>query len=290
LLAGDCSLFASAASVAKGTPLQVQGMCSGYKTVDQMEFSVDGVLRSVDATSAYTWTLDTSSLSVGNHTVAVTGKFSSPTAQASASATVAVTAPSMAITFAPGPVIARGETLAIAAAADDGRTLKQVDFFINGQFRGGAVLAPFESAWQGNDPWGQPEPFGRQTLLVQATDTAGNVLTGTRDIYLLTQPCNVFVGTGRYRVGNHDTAFAGPNTVRQGDKVTVEGLCSAQQNVQQMEFYLDGALQSTNTGSPYLWTLSTASLSLGTHTIAITGRLGASQQSSHSVAIEIVAP
>jgi hypothetical protein len=290
LLAGDCSVFAAPASVAQGTRLQVQGVCSAYKTVDQMEFSVDGVLQSVDTTPPYTLNADTSALSVGNHTIAVTGKFSGPTAQASASTTVAVTAPALTVAFSPGAVAAKGELVTISAAAGDGRELKQVDFFIDGQFRTGDILAPYEVLWQTNDPWGKPEPFGRHTLLVQATDTAGNILTATRDLYRLSQACNVLVGGGRYRVGSNDQIYLAPNIVRQGQRVSVQGLCSAKETVQQVEFYLDGALQSTDTAAPYTWTLDTTAVPLGVHTVSITGRLGGTVVSNHSASIEVVAP
>jgi hypothetical protein len=289
LLAGNCGAFAVPSSVAQGTPLSVQGLCSAYKTIDRMEFSLDGALQSVDPTSPYTWTLDTSSLALGAHTLAIDGK-QGATVQGSASAAVTVTAPDVAISFSPGSVISKGETVTVGAAAGDGRALSQVDFYINGQIRAGAVAAPYESAWQGNDPWGGPEPFGRQTLLVQATDTAGNVLSGTRELYLLTQTCNVLLGSGKYRVGRNDEIYLAPNTFRQGQRIPIQGLCSSSASVQQMEFYLDNTLQTTDTTGPYNWLLDTTGLTLGAHTVAIKGKLGGTLESNHSLTIEVVAP
>jgi hypothetical protein len=247
------------------------------------------VAQGVDPTWPYTWTLDTSALAPGTHTVAITAK-QGATTQGSASTSITVAAPAMAISFSPGSVISKGETLTVGAAAGDSRALSQVDFYINGQFRTGAVAAPYETAWQGNDPWGGPEPFGRQTLLVQATDTAGNVLTGTREIYLLTQTCNVLLGSGKYRVGRNDEIYLAPNTFRQGQRIPLQGLCSSSASVQQMEFYLDNALQTTDTTAPYNWLLDTSGLTVGAHTVAIKGKLGGTLESSHSLTIEVVAP
>jgi hypothetical protein len=125
---------------------------------------------------------------------------------------------------------------------------------------------------------------------VHALDTNGGVLTATRDVYLLTQTCNILVGSTRYRVASHDKIYLAPHTVRQGERVTLEGLCSGSASVQSVEFHLGGVLQATDAGAPYLWTLNTTGLAVGTHTVAIKARLAGGAESNHAETIEIVAP
>jgi hypothetical protein len=286
LLAEDCAVFTGAASVVQGTPLAVLGVCSAYKSVAEMEFLVDGELHAADASPAYGWTLDTSALSVGDHTVAVNGRFM-PSGSASASTTISVTAPPLAMTLSPGPTVLPDETITLTAAATDGRTLRQVDFYVDGAFKAGVTVAPYQYPW---NPGNVASSYGRHALLVQAIDTNGNVLIATRDLYVQPRNCSLFLGLSRYVVGSDDTVYVMPHRVAQGQRVNVQSACSSWATVSQVEFYLDGALRSTDTAPPYTWTLDTSGLALGTHTLATKGRLPAGAETNDSVTIEIVAP
>jgi hypothetical protein len=286
LLADHCGGLVSATSVVQGAPLYLQGVCSDYKSVTELEFSVDGVLQGSDVVSSYTWTLDTSALSVGSHTVAVNGKFA-PSGSASASTTISVTAPALALTLSPGAVILPDETITFAASVTDGRALKQVDFYVDGAFKAGTIVPPYQYPWT---PGNAASSYGRHTLLVQATDTNGNILTATRDLLVQPRSCSILLGLSRYRTGSGDAVYVNPHRIAQGQPVTVQSTCSSWMTVNQLEFYLDGALQSTDTTAPYTWTLGTSGLALGTHTLATKGRLAGGAESNDSVTIEIVAP
>jgi Bacterial Ig domain len=179
----------------------------------------------------------------------------------------------------------RGDGMTVSAAATDGRALAQVDFYVDGDFQRGEAVPPFELGWN------TMIANGQHVLRVVATDTAGHTFETTRQFYLNTRTCNVLIGTRMYRTSNEHTVQIGPSSIRQGELVSVEGICSAWSPVQQMEFYLDGVLQSTDTTAPtYIWTLNTSGLAVGNHTIGITGRLSPSGVSNHSIAIEILAP
>jgi hypothetical protein len=270
----------------QGAPLYLQGVCSAYKNVTELEFSVDGVLQGSDATSSYNWTLDTAKLSVGSHTVTVNGKFA-PSGSASASTTVSVTAPALTVTLSPGGVILPDETITFSAAFTDGRPVKQIDFYVDGAFKAGTIVAPYQFPWT---PGNAASSYGRHTLFVQATDANGNVLTTTRDLLVQPRTCSLFLGLSRYIVGSGDTVYVMPHRIAQGQRVNVQSACSSWMTVNQLEFYLDGALLSTDTTAPYTWTLDTSGLALGTHTLATKGRLAGGAESNDSVTIEIVAP
>ncbi|MFL5309866.1 MAG: Ig-like domain-containing protein [Myxococcales bacterium] len=283
LLAQPCTGTATPASVTQGDAVQVQATCSAHESVGQVELWVDGAQWNVDVSAPWSFTLDTSSLAPGSHTVAIIGRLAS--GDSTRTLTVQVAGGPLNLIFKPGAVVMRGDALTVDAVAADGRALKQVDFSVDGEFQRGETVSPFELIADTNIA------AGRHTLLVQATDTAGNVLTATREIYLNTRTCNVLVSTRMYRASSQEAVKVGPLTIRQGDPIAVEGICSGWNPVQQMEFYLDGVLQSTDTTAPtYVWTLKTSSLAVGNHTIGITGRLSPSGVSNHSITIEIAAP
>jgi hypothetical protein len=289
LLANACAIMTSAATLAQGQPLSVQGVCSSTAAVERVDFFVDGLAQRHDTTSPYNWVMDTSAFAVGTRAVRIKAVLAGG-AEVNETVNVEITAPALSVTFSPGPVVSRGESLTVAAAPTDGRPMRQVDFFFNGQFRGGDSAAPHQYVWQGSDPWTRPDPFGRHTIVIQGTDTNGNVLSATRDIYLLTQTCNVLLGSSRYRGAHHDQVHAAPHAFRQGEGLTAEGLCSATAAVLSVEFYLDGVLQGTEATAPYTWPFASTGLALGSHTVSIIARLAGGATSTHSMTFEIVAP
>ena len=284
---GDvCTVYTSAASVTQGAAVTVQGVCSGTKTIGEMEFYVDNVLQGSDPTSSYTWTVDTSTLAAGSHTLGVKGKFVSPAAEASASTSLTVAAPILALSFSPGTTILPDEQTTITASLTDGRQVKQIDFWIDGAFKQGTIVPPYQYPWttSGAD-------VGRHTLLVQATDTAGNVLSTTRDLLVIPHTCSVLVGLTRYHQASSDTIYVMPHRVAQGQRVSVRGKCDDWVSITRLEFYLNGVLQSTSTAAPYVWSLDTSALTAGqTYTIATKGYLTNGLVSNDSVTIEILSP
>jgi PKD repeat protein len=291
LLSNTCSIFPSATSVIQGQPIYFQGVCSATQSVERVEFFVDDILQSPnrDVAPPYTWTMDTSAFALGTRVVRVRGATGS-TLLGEESASIQILAAPLTLTLSPGAVIHRTEDLTVTAVATDGRALKQVDFYVNGDFIEGENIAPFSMSWRAGGSSPRPDRLGRHQLYVQATDLNGNVLTATRDLYMLTDICNVLLGTSKYGVSSHDTVLAGPHTVIQGQRFVVQGLCSASQTVQQIEFYVDTAPQTTDVVGPYGTAISTASFALGPHTVSITARLAGGAVVNHSIPIEIVAP
>ncbi len=292
LLAGSCNIF-TATSIMQGEPLNVRGVCSSSQNVQQLEFYVDTVLQNVDATAPYTWTADTSAFTVGNHTLAIKAKLVGG-GEVNDSANVEIVAAPLTVTVSNGPVSAPlspaasfmwNDKVTFTATATDGRAFKQVDFFFDGALVQGVIVSPYQYVWGPSSV----RAYGRHVLQVRGTDLNGNVLTAQRDVYLTSRTCNVLVGTSKYVVANEDTVYAAPHLIAQGQPLNVLGLCNFYAGIQQVQFYLDGILQSTDAVAPYTWTLDTTALAVGTHTIAIKGLLPGGE-SNHSATIEIESP
>lgn len=291
LLASTCAIYVSSATPTQGQSIDVQGLCSASQTLDKMEFFVDDILQSPyrDPATPYTWRMDTSAFAVGTHTVRVRA-VRADTALGEDRASIEILAAPLTLTFSPGMVVNRTEDLSVTAAATDGRALRQVSFYVNGEFRAGEQVAPYRLTLLGSGQFARPDRLGLHQLYVEATDMDGNVLTATRDLYVLSDICNVLVATSKYRVSSHDTVLVGPHTVIQGQLLPMQGLCSASQNVQQIDFYVDAVLQVTDVSAPYGFAMTTASLQPGSHTVSITARFAGGGVANHSIPIEIVAP
>jgi PKD repeat protein len=291
LLASACSIFVSATSVTQGEPIDVQGVCTTTQTLERMEFFVDNVLQSPnrDATPPYTWTMDTSAFAVGTRVLRIRGVQGSVVIGED-SVSIQILAAPLTLTFSPGTVVQRTEDLTVTVSATDGRALKQVDFYFDGIFRAGENMAPFQFTWPAGGSSRRPDVLGRRLLVVQATDSNGNVLTATRDLYVLTQTCNVLLATSQFEVSSPDTVLVAPHAIVQGQPLVVHGLCSASQSVTQIDVLIDGVQQSSDTIAPYGWALGTSSLAPGTHTLAIRALLAGGTQSNHSMTFEVLAP
>ena len=291
LLATTCSILVSATSVTQGEPIDIEGRCSASRTVERMEFFVDDVLQSPnrDATPPYTWAMDTRAFAVGTHTLRARG-VGGNVAIGEDSVTIQIIAPPLTLTISPGTVVQRTEDVTITASATDGRALRQVDFFIDGSFRAGEQVAPFQFVWRASAASPRPDGFGRHLLVVQATDLNGNVLTATRDLYVLTQTCNVLVATSQFMDSSFDTVLVAPHTIVQGQTLIAQGLCTASQTVTQIDVFIDGVQAGSDVIAPYGWPLATSSLTPGSHTLAIRALFPNGTQSNHSTTFEVVAP
>jgi PKD repeat protein len=286
VMSASCAVATGASSIEQGKPLSVEAVCSPYKTVTEVEFYVDGVLLGTDTRAPYTWTVDTSTLTAAAHSIVARGKFS-PSGQIDATQSVTVTASTVAIAFNPGPVIRAGETLTLGAKAFDGRPLKQVDFFIDGDYRDG-VIAP-DTAGSFNLSWTPGAAgIGRHTLLVQATDINNNVLSSTRELFAAANVCGLVLANNGYAAKSNDAVYLLPPRLPLGRRVPVQGVCSAASAITKVEFYRDGVLQATDTGAPYTWTFDTSGLTAGAQYTLTTRAYVGTATFDDSLVVEIV--
>jgi hypothetical protein len=290
VMSAACAVSTGAASIEQGQALSVQAVCSPYKTVTEVEFYVDGVLLGTDTRAPYTWTIDTSTLAGGQRSIVARGKFS-PSGQVDAAQSVNVIPSTVTVAFNPGPVIKNGETVTFGAKLFDSRPLKQVDFYIDGDYRDG-IIAP-DATGNFNLQWTPGAAgIGRHTLLIQATDanTPSNVFSSTRELFVTPNVCGLVLASNRYAVKSNDAVFLLPHRVPLGQRVPVQGMCSASSAITKVEFYRDGVLQATDTSAPYLWTFDTSGLTAGAqYTLTARAYIGTTTFDD-SLVIEIVGP
>jgi len=288
VMSAACAVSTGTTSLEQGQPLSVQALCSPYKTVTEVEFYVDGVLLGTDTRAPYTWTVDTGTLPAGTRSIVARGKFS-PTGQVDAAASVTLATSQLAVAMNPGPVVKFGETVTLGAKAFDGRQLKQVDFYIDGDYRDG-VIAP-DATGSFNLSWTpRPAGIGRHTLLVQAMDINNNPLTATRELFATPNVCGIVLASNGYAAKSNDAVYLLPQRVPLGRRVAVQGLCSASSAVTKVEFYRDGVLQATDTSAPYAWTFDTSGLTAGSQYMLMTRAYVGGTTFDDSLVVEIVGP
>lgn len=288
VMSASCAVDTDATSIEQGRPLFVQAVCSPNKTVTEVEFYVDGVLLGTDTQAPYTWTLDTSGLASGAPSIVARGKFA-PSGQVDATKSVTVTQSTVSITFAPGPVVKTGETLTLGAKAFDNRQLKQVDFFIDGDYRDGVIASDVTGSF--NLSWTPGAAgLGRHTLLVQATDINNNPLSATRELFVTPNVCGLVLATNVYAAKSNDAVYLLPQRLPLGRRVPVQGVCSGSSAITKVEFYRDGVLQATDTSAPYTWTFDTSGLTPGSTYTLMTRAYVGTTTFDDSLVVEIVGP
>lgn len=144
-------------------------------TVASVQFLVNGLpLGAPDATAPYSvpWT----PVAAGAYTISAQATDNNGNVGTSTAITVTIganAAPTVALTSPAAGAYALGNTVLVAAAANDADgKVTAVQFFANGLSIGSAASAPYAVAWR-------PPLAGNYALTAQATDDAGNVTAAT---------------------------------------------------------------------------------------------------------------
>jgi len=171
-------------------------------------------------------------------------------AMAAGPAPADVTAPSIAITSPQMGAMVSG-VIPVSLQATDNVAVTSVTLSIDGFMVGTDVVAPYTFAVDTTAMAG-----GSHNIAASATDAAGNVSYASTSI-------NVFLDTVSPTV-----SITSPT---EGSKVSgnISVLVKATDNVSvsRVEFYVDGALQSTSTASPFSMNWNTRKVKAGTHTL-----------------------
>lgn len=161
-------------SIVSGTIL-VTASASDNVGVTQVEFYLDGALKSTDTVSPYEWSWDTKTVANGSHSL--TSKAYDAAGNAGTSAAVSVTvdndttAPTTSITAPAAGATVSGTTLVTASASDNVGVTK-VEFYLDGVFQASDTTSPYEWSWNTTT-----SSNGSHSLSSKAYDAAGNVGT-----------------------------------------------------------------------------------------------------------------
>jgi hypothetical protein len=164
------------------------------------------------------------------------------------------TPPTVSIT-APAPSSTVSGTVSVTASATDNVGIASVAFHLDGVLQSTDLIAPY--AWSWNT---LATPNGSHTLTAVATDIAGNTTTSSG---VLVNVSNAVPDITPPTVSL--TAPANGATVT--GSVTVSANATDNVAIANVQFYLDGSLQSTDTSSPYSWSWNTTTGSNGSHNL-----------------------
>ena len=161
------------------------------------------------------------------------------------------TAPSTSIT-APANGATVSGTTNVTASATDNVGVTKVEFWLDGALASTDTTSPYEWSWNT-----ATASNGSHSLVSKAYDAASNIGTSST--------VSVTVSNDTTAPTTSVTAPANGATVSGTTNVTASATDNV--GVTKVEFWLDGALASTDTTSPYEWSWNTATASNGSHSL-----------------------
>ncbi|MDD5687959.1 MAG: Ig-like domain-containing protein [Elusimicrobia bacterium] len=253
--------------------------------VTQVGFYVDNVLKSIDTSAPYAYSLNTTAYTNGSHTIkAVAVDTSSQTATSQISVTInnVVTPPpvdnppTVSITSPANGATISGSVNVTANATDD-KAVTQVDFYVDNVLKSIDTSAPY--AWSLDTT---AYTNGSHTIKAVAVDTSSQ--TATAQISVMVN--NVVTPPP---VDNPPTV----TITNPANGATVSGSVSVTANatddiaVTQVGFYVDSVLKSIDTSAPYAWSLNTTAYSNGSHTIKAVAVDTSSQTATSQISVTV---
>jgi hypothetical protein len=227
--------------------------------VTKVELYVDGTLNATDSASPYTFSLNTTSLSVGSH--ALIAKAYDAAGNVTSSATVSVTktdttAPTVSLT-APTAGSTLAGTIALTATASDNVGVSKVEFYVDGTLKGTDSASPYSLSLDTTTLTNASHSF-----TAKAYDAAGNVTTSAAVSATVSNG-----GSG----GDTTPPVVSMTNPTAGSTIsgTTALTATATDNVgvSKVEFYVDGTLKNSDTVSPYSFSLDTTTLSNASHSL-----------------------
>ncbi|MBI3334127.1 Ig-like domain-containing protein [Candidatus Pacearchaeota archaeon] len=263
--------------------INVNADASDNVAVANVQFKVDGNnIGSADTSSPYSASLDTSTLSNGNHVLTAVAADSSGNTATSASISITVnngaggdtTNPSVSITSPTNGATVSG-TIAVSATASDNVGVTGVTFVLDGNTAGGIddTAAPYETSLDST-----LIADGTHTLSATARDAAGN-----------TQTASVTFTVNNAGGGNATDTIAPAVSITSpshwstvSGTIAVSATASDNVGVTGVTFVLDGnnAGAIDDTTAPYGTSLDTTLITDGTHTLSAIARDAAGNTAS----------
>ncbi len=246
--------------------------------VARVQFIVDGVVRSTDNASPFSYNWNTVAETNGSHSL-VAKAFDAAGNNASASITVTVsnsvpdaTLPTVSLT-APANGATVSGTTSVNATASDNVGVARVEFSVDGVLRNSDTTNPYSYSWNTT-----AETNASHTLLARAYDAAGNSAS-----------VSVTVTVSNVSAGDTTVPTISVSNPANGSKVygTVSVSANASDNVgvSRVEFYIDGSLKTTDTTSPYSYSWNTKTASYGSHSVSARAYDAAGNNAAGSVSV-----
>jgi len=245
--------------------------------VSKVEFYDNGSLSAVVNAAPYSLSWNTALVSNGSHALISKAYDAAGNVGQSAAVTVTVnndaTAPTVAISSPAAGATISG-TATISATASDNVGVSKVEFYVNGSLKAVSTAAPYNYAWNTASV-----ANGSDSLLVKAYDAAGNVGQSSASVTVNNPVADTTAPT---------VAISSPaNSATVTGTATVTVSATDNVGVSKVEFYVNGALQATDTASPYTFSWNTTAVANGSYTLTAkaydaAGNVG---QSSSSVAV-----
>jgi hypothetical protein len=229
--------------------------------VSKVEFYENGVLLSSTNVAPYSFSWNTASVANGSFTL--TAKAYDAAGNVGQSSNVAVTvkntvsdttAPTVSISSPAANATVSG-TATVAATASDTVGVSKVEFYVNGALKATDTASPYSFSWNTTSLTN-----GTFTLSAKAYDAAGNV--GQSSNVSVTVKNTVSDTTAPTVSISSPAASA---TV--SGTVTVAATASDNVGVSKVEFYVNGALQVSDSASPYTFSWNTAAVTNGSYTL-----------------------
>jgi len=252
------SLTAPANNATVSGTVSVTATATDNVGVTKVEFYVNNVLQSTDTSTPYLYSWNTASLAAGSYTLMAKAYDAAGNVGQSSNVSVTVlsdtTAPTVSVTAPAGNATVSG-TVTISASASDNVGVTKVEFYENGVLLSAGNVAPYSYSWNTKSV-----ANGSYTLTAKAYDAAGNVGQSSNVSVTVNNPV---ADTTAPTVSV--TAPANATTV--SGTATITATAADNVGVTKVEFYLDGALQSTDTTSPYSWSWNTTTTANGSHSL-----------------------
>jgi hypothetical protein len=256
LVSPTVSLTSPANNASVSGTVSVNASASDNLGVTKVEFYVNGTLKSTDTSTPYLYSWNTSSLTAGSYTlmakaydaagnVGQTTNLSVTIVNDTVSPTVSVTAPANNATVS--------GNISVTANADDNVGVSKVEFYEDGALLSATNIAPYSYSWNSTTV-----TDGTHTLYAKAYDAAGNIK----------QSSNVTVTVRNDNTPPTVSISSPSNSAIVSGTVSVTTSASDNIGVSKVEFYVNGALQSTDTTSPYTFSWNTTSVANGSYTLS----------------------
>jgi hypothetical protein len=276
------------ASTVSGT-VSVVTSASDNVGVSKVELYVNNVLQATDTAAPYTFTWNTTGVANGSYTL--TSKAYDAAGNVGASAAVAVTVNNtVADTTAPTTSISspvNGSTLSgtvsVSTNAADNVGVSKVELYVNNILQATDTAAPYSFTWNT-----AAVANGSYTLTSKAYDAAGNVGASAA--------VTVTVNNAVADTTAPTTSISSPvNGSTLSGTVSVATNASDNVGVSKVEFYVNNALQATDTTAPYTFTWNTAAVANGSYTLTskaydAAGNVGVSAAVTVTVNNQVVVP